>query len=259
MNHKNKGGCESHPLHLELKSKLAELLIIMPIAKEGLREILLSALFLGLVGTGVGWLWWPLSIPFFVIWIWVLSFFRDPRRVRTYAPGDFCSPADGTITEIKELEHHDAIGGPAIRVGMFLSLFNVHVNRMPCSGRVKALDYKQGEFLDARHPDSGERNESNTLVIEPDAPLVGPIVVRQVAGLVARRIICHARNGQHWAIGSRFGLIKFGSRTELIVPKQPSTQVLVSLGEKVRGGLTILVRQDVASANVSKATLSAAN
>jgi phosphatidylserine decarboxylase len=218
---------------------------LMPIAREGIREIALATLILGLCVWGGVWLFWPLAIPFVIVWIWVISFFRDPTRRRSYAVGDLCGPADGTITEATELDYHDAIGGPAIRIGMFLSLFNVHINRAPCSGRVKKVSYRKGEFLDARHPDSGQRNESNTLLIDPDSPMPGPVEVRQVAGLVARRIICHAVPDQHLPIGARFGLIKFGSRTELIIPRTPTTEILVKPGDKVRAGLTIVARQPV--------------
>jgi len=217
----------------------------MPIAREGLREIALATLILGLCVWGGVWLYWPLAIPFVIVWVWVISFFRDPVRIRSYDAGDLCGPADGTVTEVTELDHYDAIGGPAVRIGMFLSLFNVHVNRAPCSGRVKRVFYRRGEFLDARHPESGHRNESNTLLIEPDAPMPGPVEVRQVAGLVARRIICHAVADQHLPIGARFGLIKFGSRTELIIPRDPNTEILVGIGDKVRAGLTIVARQRV--------------
>ncbi|MBU0718977.1 MAG: phosphatidylserine decarboxylase, partial [Planctomycetes bacterium] len=172
-------------------------------------------------------------------------FFRDPVRVRAYEPGDFCSPADGRVTEITELDHHEAIDGPAVRIGIFLSIFNVHINRAPCSGRVRALAYRAGEFLDARHPESGRRNESNTVLIDPDEPLPGPVEVRQVAGTVARRIICHLATDQHVPIGARFGMIKFGSRTELIIPRLESTEVKVEVGDRVRAGLTILARQAV--------------
>lgn len=218
---------------------------MIPIAREGLREILLSTLICGVATVGVLFIYWPLCIPFIVIWLWVLSFFRDPQRKRKYIDGELCSPADGTITEITELDHHDDIGGPAIKIGMFLSLFNVHANRMACSGKIRSICYQPGEFLDARHPESGQRNESNTLLIDPDEPLPGPIVIRQVSGLVARRIICHAKTNEHWAIGSRFGMIKFGSRTELIIPKLDQTEVAVSIGDKVHAGLTILARQPV--------------
>ena len=216
---------------------------MLPIAKEGLREMLLGTLVLGALGAGCVYLFWPLVVAPVVLWLWLIAFFRDPRRVREYAPGDLCSPADGTITEIAELDGYESIEGPVLRIGMFLSLFNVHVNRAPCGGTVRGVDYKEGEFLDARHPESGTRNESNRLMIEPDEPMPGPIYVRQVAGLVARRIICHAKSGDHMPIGYRFGLIKFGSRTELIIPRREDTEVLVALGDKVRGGLTILARQ----------------
>lgn len=149
------------------------------------------------------------------------------------------------------LDHHEAIGGPAIKIGVFLSLFNVHVNRSPCSGRVRSLLHKPGAYLDARHPESGSRNESNTVLIDPEAPMPGPIEVRQVAGLVARRIICHAKVGDHMPIGMRFGMIKFGSRTEVIIPRRAETQVVVQVGDKVQGGLTILARQPMDSSRGS--------
>lgn len=217
----------------------------MPIAKEGLREIVLSTLVLGGLAAGAALAHWGLAIPFVVVWVWVISFFRDPRRERLYQSGDLCSPADGTVTEISELEDYEGMTGPIVRIGIFLSLFNVHVNRSPCNGRVRLVTYKPGAFLDARHPDSGTRNESNTLVIDPDEPLPGPIEVRQVAGLVARRIICHAKPEDHLSIGQRFGLIKFGSRTELIFARREGTEVLVRVGDKVKAGITILARQGV--------------
>lgn len=215
------------------------------IAKEGIREISLATLLLGGLAALFSWLFWPLAILPTVVWLWVIAFFRDPPRRGTFAPGELCSPADGTVTEITELDHHESVGGPATRIGIFLSLFNVHINRTPCSGRIRSLYYRAGEFLDARHPESGKRNESNTVVIEPDAPIPGPIEVRQIAGLVARRIICHAKANDHLAMGQRFGLIKFGSRTELVVPRLPGTQVAVSIGDKMRAGLTVAVRQPI--------------
>ncbi len=218
----------------------------MPIAKEGLREIAIATLVLGACIAGSVWLFWPIAIPFAIVWLWVLSFFRDPARSRSYAPGELCAPADGTVTEVAALEGHEAIGGPAYRIGMFLSLFNVHINRAPCDGTVRSLAYRSGEFLDARHPESGQRNESNTVLIDPDAPVPGPVEVRQVAGLVARRIICHAKEGDHLLCGERFGLIKFGSRTELIIPRREGTDIKVKVGDKVRAGLTILACQPVA-------------
>jgi phosphatidylserine decarboxylase len=223
----------------------------MGIAPEGLREILIATVVLGAAAAGSWIVFWPAAPVFVVLWIWVVAFFRDPKRQRAFEPGELCSPADGTVTELTRLDEHKTIDGPAVRIGIFLSLFNVHVNRSPCAGRVRSVTYQPGSFLDARHPDSGRRNESNTLVIEPDAPLPGPVVVRQVAGLVARRIICHAGAGDHMPIGSRFGIIKFGSRTELIIPRCESTEVMVSVGDKVRAGLTIVAKQPVGDARAA--------
>ncbi|MHC5108425.1 MAG: phosphatidylserine decarboxylase [Planctomycetota bacterium] len=218
----------------------------MLIAKEGLREIFLSTLLLGALSTGAYLLWPPLVLPFVVIWLWIISFFRDPPRRPVCQPGDLCSPADGTVTEISELDHYEPLGGPAIRIGIFLSLFNVHINRAACAGRVRSLDYQPGEFLDARHPESGRRNEQNAVLIDPDTPMPGPVEIRQIAGLVARRIICHAQVNDRLGTGERFGLIKFGSRTELVIPNVDGTRVAVAIGDKVRAGVTILAHQDLA-------------
>jgi len=226
----------------------------MRIAREGLREIALATVVLGLLVWGAVWAYWPLAIPFALVWVWVLSFFRDPTRRGAFERGDLCSPADGTVTEITSLDDYEPLGGPAVRIGMFLSLLNVHVNRSPCSGIVRSLSYRAGEYLDARHPESGRRNESNMLLIDPDGAIPGPIEVRQVAGFVARRIICHALANQHLTIGERFGLIKFGSRTELVIPQRNGTEILVKLGDKVRAGLTVLARQPLSASNMSSPT-----
>ena len=217
----------------------------MPIAREGLREIVLATLVLGGLAAACVWLFWPAAILPGIVWLWVVSFFRDPRRQRTFEPGDLCAPADGTVTETTEFARYEPIGGPAVRIGIFMSLFNVHINRLPCSGRVRSLSYRAGEFLDARHPESGRRNESNTLLIDPDEPMPGPLEVRQIAGVLARRIICHAAVDQHLPTGARFGLIKFGSRAELIIPRLPDTEIRVSVGDNVRAGLTVVARQRV--------------
>lgn len=233
----------------------------MPIAREGIREILVATLLLGMLGVVAGLFFWPLSIPFVLVWLWVLSFFRDPSRKRSYAPGEFCSPADGTVTEISRVDYDEWIGGPAIRIGIFLSLFNVHINRFPCAGTVRRVHYKKGEFLDARDPQSGARNEANTILIDPVPPIRGPIVVRQVAGLVARRIISYAIEGSSFGAGDRFGLIKFGSRAEVILPDIVDTEITVKLGQPLRAGLTIVARQPItptANASASKENFFAA-
>ena len=219
----------------------------MSLAKEGWREMLLAALVLA----GVGWavsLLHPLAvIPIALVWAWVIAFFRDPRRVGRFAAGEMCAPADGTVTEVVRLPEHDLLAGPVIRIGIFLSIFNVHINRAPCAGVVRDVRYTPGKFLDARHPDSGPLNEANALIIDRSTPGAGACAVRQVAGLIARRIICHARAGTRLERGERFGLIKFGSRTELIVPDRGDVDICVQPGDKVRAGLTVMLRARAAA------------
>jgi phosphatidylserine decarboxylase len=215
----------------------------MGLAKEGIREMVIATV---LLGGAAGWLagWhWTAALPPVLVWVWVISFFRDPPRVRPFRDGELCSPADGTVTEITHLEGLEELGGPAVRIGIFLSIFNVHINRAPCAGTVTNVAYQQGSFVDARHPDSGARNEANTIQMDVDVPYEGPVIVRQVAGKIARRIICHAKVGTRLSRGERFGMIKFGSRTELIVPARDGADIIVKVGDKVKAGLTVLVRQ----------------
>jgi phosphatidylserine decarboxylase len=219
----------------------------MKLAKEGLREMAASSVLLGGGAALSVWsalagspLYWLLAPALTAAWLFTLAFFRDPRRIIPQGQNLLVSPADGRVTEISRLDNHDAIGGPAIRIGIFLSVFDVHVNRMPCAGRVIRVAYRPGEFLDARHPESGVRNESNIVVIEPDE-FSGLVAIRQVAGLIARRIICHLRPGDEVRRGQRFGIIKFGSRVEVIVPADCGLEPAVSLNEHVRGGATILL------------------
>ncbi len=223
----------------------------MPLAKEGIREIAIATLLLGGVAIALGWVFWPLAIMPAMVWVWVLSFFRDPRRGGRFAPGELCSAADGRVTEVTELDDYPPLGGPAVKIGAFLSIFNVHINRSPCVGTVRAIAYNPGQFLDARHRDSGRLNESNTLLIDPHPPMPGPIEVRQVAGKIARRIICHAKPGDRLTTGERFGLIKFGSRTEVIIPRVEGTQIAVEVGDAVRAGLTVLARQPLRATTTS--------
>lgn len=219
----------------------------MRLAKEGTRELLIATAVLAVGAWGLSLLHPAAAVPAVVVWAWVLSFFRDPERKRDYEPGEFCAPADGTVTEVSRLDDEPTIGGPALRVGIFLSIFDVHINRSPCTGTVREVLYKPGRFLDARHRDSGTLNEANTLVIEPTPPLAGPVIVRQVAGLIARRIVCHAGAGSVLGRGERFGMIKFGSRTELIVPQGEGTEVTVEVGDKVKAGLTVMLRQQASA------------
>lgn len=216
----------------------------IPIAKGGYSIIFAATLLMVVVGgltAHVSSLIWVLLA---IVWGWVVSFFRDPAREITRRPNVLYAPADGRITEVSELDHHHLLGGPGHRIRIFLSLFNAHVNRMPCAASVRSIDFKPGKFINAMRDKSAEQNESNTLIIAPQAPIAGPIVVRQIAGMIARTIVCHAQCGTAYASGQRFGMIKFGSGTELVVPRQKGLTVLVKVGDNVKAGLTELIAVD---------------
>lgn len=150
------------------------------------------------------------------------------------------SPADGTVSKILRVDHHVATGGPAVIVRIFLSILDVHINRSPCDGEVIAVRHVPGKYYDARREISAAENESNliTLSIGGDET----IGVRQVSGAIARRIVCPLKAGDRLTQGQKFGMIKFGSTTELVMPRPDDVVVLVAEGDKVRAGLTLLAR-----------------
>jgi phosphatidylserine decarboxylase len=172
---------------------------------------------------------------------WLLSFFRDPARKVPQDKNALISPADGTITDIDYLEETSFIKGRAVRIGIFLSIFNVHINRVPCAVKIEKITYKKGEFRDARLAVSSKINESNdigmTRLDEPQDKLL----VRQISGAIARHIVCQTEEGKTLSAGEQFGMIKFGSRTELYLPARDNTKIKVKIGDKVKAGLTILV------------------
>jgi phosphatidylserine decarboxylase len=151
------------------------------------------------------------------------------------------SPADGTIAEVTELDHYSFFDGPAVRIGIFLSIFNVHVNRAPRAARVVEMDYKPGEFLNALNPESAIRNEYIWIGLEEIGAPERRLAVRAISGLIARRIVCILKPGQEVQRGEKFGMIKLGSRTELILPRD-AVEVSVAVGDKVQAGSSILAR-----------------
>jgi phosphatidylserine decarboxylase len=214
----------------------------IPLARWGLCEVQLFGYPLAALTLWALWsVWYLAPIPAVLLGL-VIYFFRDPRRVVPTEPGAFVSPADGVISEITPLEHDEFIGGPAVKIGIFLSIFNVHINRAPESARVIRLKYDPGEFLNALLPESVARNENFSIYLEGDEAPHRRFWVRQIAGQWARRIVCDLRSGEHVLRGHKFGMIKLGSRTELILPADPQLQIDVQTGEKVSGGLTILAR-----------------
>jgi phosphatidylserine decarboxylase len=170
---------------------------------------------------------------FLLLLLCTLAFFRDPEREVPSDPNVIVAPADGTVMDITELEETEVLKGKTRRVGIFLSVFDVHTNRAPIDGRVVYRQRRPGLFLDARRADCSEKNESMTWVFQN--PRV-TIVARQITGAIARRIVAWANVGDELKKGDRFGMIRFGSRTELYLPL--SATVLVKEGDHVAGGST---------------------
>ena len=218
-----------------------------------------------------------------IVLIWVLAFFRDPHRAVPTDSNLLLAPADGKITNIeivdlnqpKELNAENAenaekklklknlgglceLGGKkdendfcelrVLRIGIFLSIFNVHINRAPCNVKVEKITYKQGKHKNAKNPQSGRVNESNDLaLLRTDSPKER-LIVRQISGAIARRIVCQISQGQKLTGGEKFGMIKFGSRTELYCELRVAgceLRVLVQIGDKVKAGLTPLIRYEI--------------
>ena len=199
----------------------------------------------GTITFGSLWFWFGVvSLVPGVLCVW---FFRDPPRTVPDGPGLVVSPADGTIAEVAKLDFHPFLDGPAVRVGIFLSIFNVHVNRWPQAAKVVGIDYHPGKYLDARDPNSVTENEQAHLRLETTDEADGLVngrgrrmVLHAIAGAVARRIVCVLKPGDLKPRGAKIGMIKLGSRTELILPDEPGLTVRVTIGEKVLGGNTVL-------------------
>lgn len=214
-------------------------------ARWGLAELQLMSypLLAATIALALTPFWYTALAPA-VLFFLVVYFFRDPPRRVPQEPGLLVSPCDGTMAEITELDFDEFIGGPAVRIGVFLSIFNVHINRAPSRARVIKFRYSPGLFLNALNPESAIRNENLWIGLEEEAAPHRRLIVRQIAGLIARRIVCNLRPGETVDRGHKFGMIKLGSRTELIVPADPTLQILVKIGDKVHGGRTVLARYE---------------
>jgi len=214
----------------------------LPFARWGLAEIQLFGWPLLALAIGLGlWRWYAALVPA-VLLVFVISFFRDPKRAIPQEEGLLVAPADGKVVDIGRLEHDEFVGGPAVRIGIFLSIFNVHINRAPSASRVIALEYHPGKFLNALSPASARDNEAMWIALEEEAPPHRRMVVRQISGAIARRIVCDLRPGEVLDRGQKFGMIKFGSRTELIIPDVEGLTIDVALGQKIKAGTTIMAR-----------------
>jgi len=174
--------------------------------------------------------------------IWALMFFRDPHRETPPDDTVLVAPADGKVTDVETVDDSDFIDGPAIRIGVFLSIFNTHINRAPCNARIEKITYRKGRYVNAMNPLSSKVNESNTVAMVRTGAPEDRLVVRQISGAIARRIVCAAQQGQELDRGEKFGMIKFGSRTELYVPANEHIECMVAIGDNVKAGVTPLLR-----------------
>ncbi|MGE5294434.1 MAG: phosphatidylserine decarboxylase, partial [Solirubrobacterales bacterium] len=163
------------------------------------------------------------------------------------------APADGTITDVEMVENAEFIGGRALRVGIFLSIFDTHINRAPCDAKIEQITYRPGKYLNAMSPKAGKVNESNNIVMVRTGHPQDRLLVRQISGAIARRIVCAATEGQRLIGGQQFGMIKFGSRTELYLSATENVECMVRIGDKVKAGLTPLVRYRPPSSQVPHA------
>jgi phosphatidylserine decarboxylase len=177
---------------------------------------------------------WLSIFPLFIT-IFMCLFFRDPERDIPSVKGIFVSPADGKVILIRDIYEKDYLKAESKEISIFMSLFNVHVNRSPCDGKVTFTKHSAGKFFVAHKDIASMENENNIIVIEGE---YGKILVRQVAGFIARRIVCRAKTGDELKRGERYGMIKFGSRLDIYLPKD--TKIKVKVGDKVRAGETII-------------------
>ena len=178
-----------------------------------------------------------LSLLFCLLFVCTLAFFRDPDRAASADPNAIVAAADGKVMDIIEVDENEVLKTKTRRVGIFLSIFDVHTNRAPIDGRVIYREHRQGIYLDARRPESSQRNESMIWAFENPRMI---IVVRQITGAIARRIVAWAQAGDELKKGDRFGMIRFGSRTELYLPL--NAELLVKVGDHVFGGSTVVAR-----------------
>lgn len=192
--------------------------------------ILISGLILKIVPVPYSYL---VILPFWILYGFMIWFFRDPVRTSNAGPNDIIAPVDGKVVVIEEVEENEYIKGRCMQVSIFMSPLNVHVCRYPVNGKVLYTKYHPGKFLVAFHPKSSELNERTTVVVETENQ--HKVLFRQIAGAVARRIVMYAQEGDQAVVGSEYGFIKFGSRVDIFLPL--GTEILVNLGDITQGGI----------------------
>ena len=215
----------------------------MKIHKEGHRIVLITAIICLLAGVvafmvlpGASRWFYVIVVPLLILFGGVVYFFRNPRRVPPRSTRLFLSPADGTVVAVDKTREEEFFDKPMQQISVFMSPLNVHLNRYPLDARVIYKAYHPGSFLVAWHPKSSLHNERMTVVFETRSGL--QFMVRQIAGVVARRIVCYSKEGEEVTQGGELGFIKFGSRVDVFLPEEVA--VNVKPGDKVKGGLSLL-------------------
>jgi len=214
----------------------------MKFHREGFRYIIMASVAWLIIGfltfhfmTGLLWLAWAINFIIFLLWFWVLWFFRLPNRIHSTGEDKIVAPADGKVVVIEETFEPEYFKDKRLQVSIFMSPLNVHVNRNPISGVVKYMKYHAGKYLVAWHPKSSTENERTTVVIGNDRM---ELLMRQIAGAMARRICYYVKEGDKVQQNDEFGFIRFGSRVDVFFPV--GTKLDVKIGDVVQGGVTVL-------------------
>ena len=216
----------------------------MTLHREGYKYISISTVLFAVIAwlnqhflIDILWLFWPIQVIFFLLWLWIVWFFRIPNRTFTKGENLVIAPADGKVVVIEETLENEYFKDKRLQVSIFMSPLNVHVNRSPINGEVKYMKYHPGKYLVAWHPKSSTENERTTVVVGNGKTT---LLMRQIAGALARRICYYVKEGQPIAQNEEFGFIRFGSRVDIYFPV--GTQIDVKIGQKVEGGVTVLAK-----------------
>jgi phosphatidylserine decarboxylase len=231
----------------------------LPFVRVGLAELIVLSVLIWPVVIVLSWIAWQVvsgaieralltavaaglaSVGFIVAW-----FFRHPRRVIPSAPGLVVAPADGKVVGIEKTNEPHS-GGSLVEITIFLSIFNVHINRVPVAGRVVGIDYQPGKYLNALRPESSRENEQLSITMQQSEAPYHPVIVRQITGAIARRIVCWLKPGDILQRGELLGMIKLGSRTVLVIPDDGRLCIETVIGAKVKAGSSILARYELPS------------
>ncbi len=215
----------------------------MSIHREGYRYIIIASVLWAIIWwvsytfllPDLSWLFWLIQVPCFLLWFWVIWFFRIPARDYTYNDSKYVAPADGKVVVIEETFEPEYFKDKRLQVSIFMSPLNVHVNRTPITGIIKYMKYHPGKYLVAWHPKSSTENERTTVVVGNNRT---EILMRQIAGALARRICYYVKENQPMKQNEEFGFIRFGSRVDIYFPL--GTKIDVKIGDMVQGGVTVL-------------------